>query len=126
MSSELNLRLPAVPLSVRQARHESRAFLEERGVESSAIELALAEAVSNAVVHGYRDTPGWVEIGIHVRVDAVDLVVRDHGVGPLPHPESPGARLGIVLMRSLASSFELDGQPGTGTTIRMQFALDPI
>jgi len=31
--------------------------------------------------------------------------------------------MGLVLMRSLADRFELEGEPGAGTTVRMQFAL---
>jgi anti-sigma regulatory factor (Ser/Thr protein kinase) len=60
---------------------------------------------------------------INVEPEAVGVVVRDDGVGPLPHPQHKGAGYGLVLMESLADRFELEGEPGAGTTVRMEFAL---
>jgi stage II sporulation protein AB (anti-sigma F factor) len=115
--------LPAVPASVPQLRHGVRAALEPTGVETANVELAVSEAVSNAVRHGYREHTGAVEVELFLDDAAVEVVVRDHGVGPLPHPGSEGAGMGLVLMRSLADRFELEGEPGGGTTVRMEFAL---
>jgi hypothetical protein len=35
--------------------------------------------------------------------------------------ESPGARVGLVLIEALADRFDLEGEPGAGTTVRMAF-----
>jgi anti-sigma regulatory factor (Ser/Thr protein kinase) len=118
-----SFRLAGVPASVPRARHGVRAFLEPAGIDGSKIELAVTEAVSNAVRHGYRSLSGWVEVELGVDDHAVEVVVRDHGVGLLPHPESEGLRVGLLMMRSLADRFELEGEAEVGTTVRMTFAL---
>jgi stage II sporulation protein AB (anti-sigma F factor) len=118
-----SFRLPAVPASVPQVRHGVRAALEPTGFEGANVELAVSEAVSNAVRHGYRECSGAVEVELLVDDTVVEVVVHDDGVGPQPHPGSGGAGMGFVLMQSLADRFELEGGPGAGTTVRMQFAL---
>jgi anti-sigma regulatory factor (Ser/Thr protein kinase) len=118
-----SFRLAGVPASVPRARHGVRALLEPAGIDASKVELAVTEAVSNAVRHGYRSLSGWVEVELGVDDHEVGVVVRDHGVGPLPHPESEGLRVGLLMMRSLADRFELEGEAEVGTTVRMGFAL---
>ena len=118
-----SFRLPAVPASVPQVRHGVRAALEPTGIEAKNVELAVSEAVSNAVQHGYRDFSGAIDVELLLDDSVVEVVVRDQGVGPLPHPGSEGAGMGLVLMRSLADRFELEGEPGGGTTVRMRFGL---
>ena len=121
-----SFRLPAVPASVPQMRHGVRAALAPVGLEAASVELAVSEAVSNAVRHGYRGLEGAVEVELVCVDSVVEVVVRDQGVGPLPDPESEGAGMGLVLMRSLADRFELEGEPGAGTTVRMEFALSSV
>jgi anti-sigma regulatory factor (Ser/Thr protein kinase) len=113
--------LAAVPASVPRARHGVRALLEPAGIEASKIELAVTEAVSNVVQHGYRSLSGPVEVELGVGEHHVDVVVRDRGVGLRPHPEADGLGVGMTVMRSLADSFEVEERGGT--IVRMCFAL---
>jgi anti-sigma regulatory factor (Ser/Thr protein kinase) len=120
----LRLIVPAVPEVVPHVRHQIRRHLQRFGIEAvGAVEAAVAEAVGNAVLHAYRDDPGdgEVEVLVSVEPDSVEVVVRDDGVGPLPHPEHPGAGYGVKLMKSLADRFEFDGSVGAGTTVRLGF-----
>jgi anti-sigma regulatory factor (Ser/Thr protein kinase) len=55
--------LPAAPASVAAARRLMRRFAGELGVDLDAIELAVSEGVSNAVVHAYEGEDGTVECG---------------------------------------------------------------
>jgi anti-sigma regulatory factor (Ser/Thr protein kinase) len=119
-------RLAGVPASVPRARHRVRAVLEPAGIDPAKIELAVTEAVSNAVRHGYRGVAGWVEVELSVDDRSVDVVVRDYGVGLSPHPESEGLRVGLTMMQSLSDRLELEGGPGLGTTVRMAFALPGV
>jgi anti-sigma regulatory factor (Ser/Thr protein kinase) len=120
----LLLVVPARPEVVPDVRREVRAHLQRFGIEAAgAVELAVAEAFENAVVHGYRDVaPGDVEVVVVVADEAVEVVVRDDGVGPVPHLEHSGAGYGLVLIEALADRFELDGEVGVGTTLRMEFS----
>lgn len=117
-----NFRLPAVPASVPEARHAVRAALESSGVAVADVELAVSEAVTNVVHHGYRDgRAGAVEVAIASSDVGVEVVVRDRGVGPLLHPEVEALGVGVMLMQTVADRFELAGSLGVGTTVRMDF-----
>jgi anti-sigma regulatory factor (Ser/Thr protein kinase) len=120
-STALRFRLPAVPLSVRQARHYVRAYLGFAPAVAEQVELALSEAVGNAVTHAYRGGDGEIEVVMSLRRNAVQVVVRDQGVGPIPHPESNGRGYGLLLMRTLSDRLEIKGSPGAGTTVKMEF-----
>ena len=65
-----------------------------------AVRLAVSEAVSNVVVHGYRDrATGTFTVSIDWGPDELRVVVRDDGCGMQPRPDSPGAGLGLAEAR---------------------------
>lgn len=121
----LRLIVPAVPEAVADVRHRVRAHLQAFGIQAAgAVELAVAEAVGNAALHAYVGDPsGEVEVAVNVGENKVEVVVHDDGIGPSPNPQHRGGRYGVVLMEALSDSFELDGAPGTGTTVRMEFGV---
>jgi anti-sigma regulatory factor (Ser/Thr protein kinase) len=122
-STALRFRLPAVPLSVTQARHYVRAYLGFAPVVAGQVELALAEAVGNAVSYAYPGGRGEIEVVMNLRRDAVEVVVRDEGVGPLAPSDRSDRGFGLLLMRTLSDRLEIRGAPGKGTTVRMNFAI---
>jgi stage II sporulation protein AB (anti-sigma F factor) len=80
----------------------------------------------NVVLHAYPATsPGDVEVAVVVDDDTVEVVVRDSGVGLDPNPEVQRAGFGVQLMEALADRCEFDGEPGAGTTVRMEFDRRP-
>lgn len=121
----LTFRVSGVAASVQDARHSIRALLERADIDPWKIELAVGEAISNAVQHGYRETSGWVEIELSIDALVAAVVVRDFGAGFAASPASDGLGLGLALMESLANRLEVEGAPGAGTTVRMEFALPP-
>lgn len=88
--------------------------------------LAISEAVSNAVVHAYRDrpTPGEVEVEVAFELEEppVSVHVRDTGSGFRPAADSPGLGLGLPLMASVTEHFEIRPASGGGTEIVLRFA----
>lgn len=122
-STSVRFRLPAVPLSVIQARHYVRAYLGFAPGLADQVELALSEAVSNAVVHADSNRDGEIEVIMSLSRDAVELIVRDQGFEPRRHSDSDTGDFGTLLMRSLSGRFEIRSSPGAGTTIKMQFPL---
>ena len=86
--------------------------------------LAVSEAVSNVVVHGYRETGGG-EFTLRVEWGGEELrvIVRDEGCGMMPRADSPGAGLGLPLIATLAESFSVIAPPGGGTEVCMTFPL---
>jgi anti-sigma regulatory factor (Ser/Thr protein kinase) len=122
----LELRLDAVPASVTQARRRAAEYAREVGAEAEGVELAVAEAVANAVVHGYTDRPrGTVVLNASLDSDG-SLVVRvtDDGSGMRPNPERGGLGLGLALIGQLTSAFSVSRADGGGTSLRMTFPVE--
>ena len=123
----LELSLPAAPASCPQARHDVAAAVQGLGVNVAAVELAVSEAVSNVVLHAYRDREEGTENGrIHLRVtadpDGVCVLVADEGVGMSPRNDSPGLGLGLRVIASASDELSIiQGEPGT--RVHMRFAL---
>ena len=93
-----------------------------------AVRLAVSEAVSNVVVHSYRDAErhGEFTISIEWENDVLHVIVRDHGCGMQPRTDSPGAGLGLPLIASLADSFSVVVPPDGGTEVSMTFPLQAL
>jgi serine/threonine-protein kinase RsbW len=123
----LQMSLPAAPASCPQARHHVTAAVQGLGVDVAAVELAVSEAVSNVVLHAYRDREEVTEDGrIHLRVtanaDGVWVLVADDGVGMSARDDSPGLGLGLRVIASASDELSItQGEPGT--RVHMRFAL---
>lgn len=88
------------------------------------VRLAVSEAVSNVVVHGYRDSPaGRFTVVVESWPDELKVIVRDDGCGMQPRTDSPGAGLGLPLIAQLSQSFSLTAPPDGGTELCMTFPL---
>ena len=90
-----------------------------------AVRLAVSEAVSNAVLHGYRDgTVGDITVFAEADDHRLKVVVTDDGCGMSPHLGSNGAGLGLPLIAELSDSMSVrPARSGHGTTLCMTFHL---
>jgi serine/threonine-protein kinase RsbW len=124
--SELHRRYPATTESVPQARHAVVAFLASLGADSAVRDnaaLAVTEAVSNCVIHAYREgAEGDFELRATREDDDAIVLVRDFGCGPLPDPEHGGLGMGLALMATLTKHFSL-GHATPGTEVCLRFAV---
>jgi anti-sigma regulatory factor (Ser/Thr protein kinase) len=121
----LELRLDAEPRAVGRARAAVVAFAERHGLARAAdVALAVTEAVTNAVVHAYRNgASGEVRVVACARADGLLIVVRDYGCGMQPNPVSPGAGLGLAVIGALAGEMNIERpEDGGGTRVRIRFA----
>ena len=122
----LELRLDAVPDSVGHARKAVVAFAGRHELAAAPdVALAVTEAVTNAVVHAYRDgASGQVRVVACALETGLLVVVRDYGCGMLPNPGSPGAGLGLAVIGALAGEMNIERpDEGGGTRIRIRFRL---
>jgi serine/threonine-protein kinase RsbW/stage II sporulation protein AB (anti-sigma F factor) len=107
-------------------RREVAAYAQRAGLDADAVgdvRLAVSEAATNAVVHGYRDArDGELKVAAYVDAGEFVVIVSDAGVGLAPRPDSPGLGLGMPLMASVTSRFRVVSR-GLGTEIHMAFAL---
>jgi stage II sporulation protein AB (anti-sigma F factor) len=121
---------PASPEYVGSARRVVSAVARRAGAEDpvlDAVRLAVSEAVSNVIVHGYREHGnGAFTVRIETLGDELQVTVRDQGCGMQPRMDSPGAGLGLPLIANLAESFSVTAPPGGGTEVCMTFPLRMI
>ena len=95
--------------------------------DDESIEIALYEALANAVIHGNHEDPGkQVCVSCRCRTDGVSIIVRDEGHGfdiaEVPDPTSSehiksGHGRGIYLMRTLMDEVRFEGG---GTVVHMR------
>ncbi|MGH2877209.1 MAG: ATP-binding protein [Solirubrobacteraceae bacterium] len=120
----------AVPAAVTSARHSLLAFAEGLGASALTCEnvaLAVSEAVTNAVIHGYGDgsEPGIVELRASVAPGELRVVIVDDGRGLTAQPVTPGLGMGLELMDKLTQRFEIRRRRSGGVEVHMTFALNP-
>jgi serine/threonine-protein kinase RsbW/stage II sporulation protein AB (anti-sigma F factor) len=117
----------AVPQEVGRLRAALGAFVGANGAPDALVEdvrLAVAEAVTNAVIHAY---PGGAQgrLAAHASSEPATGVVtlRDYGVGCRPRADSPGLGAGIAVMTALARTIEIASPADGGTEVCLTFAV---
>jgi anti-sigma regulatory factor (Ser/Thr protein kinase)/anti-anti-sigma regulatory factor len=122
----LRLELPAVPGSERVVRHRLHEWLGDAGVGPSDeldLQLAVGEAVANAVVHAYPDGPGPVEVDIeHDRSGRVVVTVADRGAWQEPDGTRSSSGRGLRMMGESTDVCELE-RTAEGTVVSMDRAV---
>jgi serine/threonine-protein kinase RsbW len=126
------LSLPSRIETVATAAAAVAEFVSRTGVSEDAafgIDMAVREAVTNAVVHGNsQDEDKVVDIVLRSSPDAVEISVHDQGPGFNPN-EVPDPTVdenilktsgrGIFFMRSFMDEVDWFLPPEGGTTVRM-------
>jgi anti-sigma regulatory factor (Ser/Thr protein kinase) len=116
--------LPAVPESVAAAREAMAEFAVAGGAgpeRIDAVRLAVSEAFTNAVIHGYRGAPGEVGLSAEFADGQLALTVSDAGVGMHSRPVHPGLGLGLGIIARLCDEMTLVERATGGTEVRMRF-----
>ena len=136
--NEMKLRLPSLSVNESMARAAVAAFcsqLDPCAGELADIKCAVSEAVTNCIVHGYRDTAGLIFVTVSLlegRVVRIDI--RDKGCGipdvkqarqPLYTTDAAGERsgMGFTVMESFTDGMRVSSKPGKGTTVTLFRAL---
>ena len=95
------------------------------------IKTAVSEAVTNCIVHAYRDTIGPITIRCRVLSDNVlDILVKDKGCGIADVAEArrpmfttggeERSGMGFTIMESFMTSLRVTSRPGKGTSVHMK------
>src|SRR5918996_2428825 len=93
--------------SVRVARRAASEYAAERGIDPDAVALAVSEAVTNAIIHAYRDdhpggSTGEIALRLKHNGEGIVVTVADAGAGIRPNPRTPGLGYGLALVASVA------------------------
>lgn len=137
--NQMKLSFPSRSVNEGLARTAVAAFvaqLDPTVEELCDIKTALSEAVTNAVVHGYRTAIGTVYIQAKRKGDRVILQVRDKGCGiaDIPQameplfttaPDGESAGLGFAVMQQLCDKVKVRSAPGRGTTVVLERRITP-
>ncbi|HHT51517.1 MAG TPA: anti-sigma F factor [Eubacteriaceae bacterium] len=105
--------------------------------EITDIKTAVSEAVTNAIIHGYEDNMGMVEIKCILIDNKIEIEVIDKGKGivdiglarePLytSKPELERSGMGFTIMESFMDRVEIISKINKGTTIKMYKELKSI
>lgn len=103
--------------------------------ELSDIKTAVSEAVTNCIVHAYRNTLGLIYINCKIfESGRVVIRVRDKGCGieDIPQAMQPlfttagdeRAGLGFAVMESFMDRLHVTSKPGRGTCVTMSKAIE--
>ena len=108
-------------------RRRAAAFALAAGASEDmtrAVELAVSETVTNAVVHAYVGRePGRVSLRCQGDGERMFVEVVDEGVGVAARRDSPGVGHGLALVGALARTLEVAPRAGgPGTVVTMSFA----
>lgn len=134
-TNHLTCTFPALSANESVARSIVAAFisLPDPTIEELAdIRCAVSEAVTNAIVHGYRGTGGEVYISVKLYQDrTVRIEIKDRGVGiadieearkPLFTTDTSGERsgMGFAVMEAFTDSVRVFSTPGRGTRVVLE------
>jgi anti-sigma regulatory factor (Ser/Thr protein kinase) len=122
----LEISYPAVATTPAVARSNVADLAAAHGASSSRVDsvrLAVSEAVSNAVEHGYPDGGGEVHVTATVLLGQLLVLVADDG-GGIVEKESPGLGLGLPLIAEHSDHWMLATPPRGGVQVEMRFNLE--
>ena len=99
--------------------------------ELADVKTAVSEAVTNAIIHGYRDRTGTVTIRAAIHSRELFVEISDTGVGiedvcqamvPLytTRPDMERSGMGFSFMEAFMDELEVHSGVGEGTRVRMK------
>ncbi|MCL2399430.1 MAG: anti-sigma F factor [Defluviitaleaceae bacterium] len=94
------------------------------------IKTAISEAVTNAVIHGYKNGEGQIELTMTLKNGELHVIVTDYGVGisniskarePMftTLAEIDHAGMGFTVMEKFMDTVTVTSDLGKGTTVEM-------
>ena len=139
--NEMNMVIPSYSVNESYARYAGSAFVAQMDPtvdELGDIRTVVSEAVTNCVVHAYRDAPGKIYISVKCYDDGkLRVKIRDKGCGiadvkkamePLFTTDTTGERggMGFAIMESFTDKLTVRSSLGFGTTVTMTKCLNIV
>ncbi len=130
----MKLIIPSLSVNEGMARAAVAAFCARMcptATEIADIKCAVSEAVTNCIVHAYKNTVGMIYITAETFPDSiVRIVVKDKGCGiadvkqarqPLftTDPENERSGMGFTVMESFTDKLSVRSKKDKGTTVTM-------
>ena len=132
--NEIKIKLPSLSVNEGIARAAVAAFcaqLDPAASELADIKCAVSEAVTNCIVHAYRDTVGFIYITVRLcEGGLVRIEIKDKGCGienvemarqPLYTTDAENERsgMGFTVMESFCDKVRVNSGCKKGTTVTL-------
>ena len=131
MNNNMKLEFIAISENEKFARTAVAAFVTQLNPtldEIEDIKAAVSEAVTNAIIHGYKDSVGTVVVSCTLMENTVEIVISDKGCGienvelartPLytGAEDSERSGLGFTVMETFMDNVAVESDLGKGTTV---------
>ena len=131
-SNQITLTFSSIPENVGIARLLIASVGGQLDLSLNDIEelkVAISEAVSNAIIHGYQSNPNRiVYLNLDIAVDNLKITVKDEGCGisdiaqamqPAFSTDPERMGLGFVFMQSFMDELQVESTLEVGTTVTM-------
>lgn len=133
MKEEMKLEFDAISENEGLARVVVAAFLTRLDPtleQLQDVKTAVSEAVTNAVIHGYEEKGGKIQMTATLENGQLSLSIADKGIGienvpeamqPLftTRPEGERSGMGFSFMEAFMDRVEVESSPGNGTIVHM-------
>ncbi len=134
VENEMHLVLPSLSVNEGMARAAVAAFcaqLNPTALEIADIKCAVSEAVTNCIVHAYREEMGEIIIDVKLcEGRLIQIEIRDRGCGienvkqarePLFTTDAEGERsgMGFTVMENFCDELRVSSRVGRGTTVTL-------
>ena len=130
MNNKAELKIKGITENIGLARVTVASFASQLNFTISELEelkVAISEAVSNAIIHGYEHRTGEVVLNLKINGDQLEVVVEDKGVGikdidsafQPSYTTEDRMGLGLTFINSFMDDLEINSTPDEGTKLRM-------
>ncbi|SFL80979.1 anti-sigma F factor [Pelosinus propionicus] len=131
IKNQITMSIRSLSENVGIARVSTAAFAAQVDFtlnEIEEIKVAVSEAVSNAVIHGYEYQDGEIQIKMTLYEDKLEYVIIDHGKGiadialarqPSYSSDPERMGLGFAFMESFMDELYIESEVNKGTLVRM-------
>ena len=132
--NEMKIVIPSLSVNEGVARSVIAAFcaqMNPTAVDIADIKCAVSEAITNCIVHGYKETVGNIYVSVKIfENNLVKINVKDKGCGipdvkharqPLYTTDAEGERsgMGFTVMESFCDKVRVVSKWGKGTTVTL-------
>lgn len=128
------IKIPSLSTNESFARAAVAAFcssLNPTIEEISDIKTAVSEAVTNAIIHGYENSVGDIEIQCRIKNNIIEIIIEDYGCGivnvdkakePLytTKPELERSGMGFAVMETFMDELVVLSEKDVGTKVIMR------
>ena len=132
--NEMRFQFPSLSVNESVARGAVAAFcaqLDPSATEIADVKCAVSEAVTNSIVHAYRESIGIIYIKVQIyEENKVKIEIKDKGCGiedvsaamqPLYTTDAENERsgMGFTVMESFCDSIKVRSRVGKGTSVTL-------